>query len=68
MGGRVRRELDITTTHLIAHHPGGEKFEYADTFKIPILSDTWVTVAWERRFEVDFSATSVEMVSDLISV
>lgn len=52
MGGSIRKEMGIKVTHLIANHCIGEKYRYADTFGLPIMSVEWVTVLWKARDDI----------------
>ncbi|XP_046989203.1 protein ECT2 isoform X1 [Schistocerca americana] len=61
MGGSIRKDMVAKVTHLIANNCGGEKYRYAVTFRVPIMSDTWVYKCWEQRDNVGFSAVSDEM-------
>ncbi|XP_049854800.1 protein ECT2 isoform X5 [Schistocerca gregaria] len=61
MGGSIRKDMVAKVTHLIANNCGGEKYRYAVTFRVPIMSDTWVYKCWEQRDKVGFSAVSDEM-------
>lgn len=63
MGGSIRKDMVAKVTHLIANNCGGEKYRYAVTFRVPIMSDTWVYKCWEQRDKVGFSAVSDEMMS-----
>ena len=50
-------------THLVARHCRGQDYTYASTFDIPILQDRWLAEAWERRYEMNFSADRTEFQS-----
>ncbi|KAL1140293.1 hypothetical protein AAG570_000225, partial [Ranatra chinensis] len=56
MGGSIRKEMVSKVTHLIANSCGGEKYQYAITFRVPIMSTTWVHNAWAMRTQVGFNA------------
>lgn len=60
MGGSIRKEMSASVTHLIAQGVGGKKYQYAITFRVPVMSELWVFQAWERRKEVGFAAASAE--------
>ncbi len=63
MGGSIRKEFDCNKiTHLIANKVGGEKYQYAVTFNIPVMSASWVHLAWEKRHERSVRATDSSMV------
>jgi len=58
MGGSIRKDFDYSRiTHLIANKVGGEKYQYAVTFNIPVMSASWVHTAWENRHDQNFKAT-----------
>lgn len=61
MGGSVRRDMVSKVTHLIANTCGGDKYQYAVTFRVPVMSETWVYAMWEKRNEKALSAASEEM-------
>ncbi|PSN46974.1 hypothetical protein C0J52_11128 [Blattella germanica] len=63
MGGSIRKDMVAKVTHLIANGCGGEKYQYAVTFRLPVMSEAWVYSLWEKRNEVPLSATSEEMMS-----
>lgn len=47
----------------MARHCRGQDYTYASTFDIPILQDRWLAEAWERRYEMNFSADRPEFQS-----
>ncbi|XP_012254951.2 protein ECT2 isoform X2 [Athalia rosae] len=49
MGGSIRKEMGVKVTHLIANCCGGDKYRYAVTFRVPIMSMDWVTALWDAR-------------------
>ncbi|XP_031342551.1 protein ECT2 isoform X2 [Photinus pyralis] len=57
MGGSIRKDMSVKVTHLIAKSSGGDKYQYAATFKVPVMHQSWVFTCWEQRFNPDFSAT-----------
>ncbi|KDR08513.1 protein ECT2 [Zootermopsis nevadensis] len=63
MGGSIRRDMVSKVTHLIANSCGGDKYQYAVTFRVPVMSETWVHDMWEKRKETTVSAASEEMMS-----
>lgn len=63
MGGSLRKDIDRKVTHLIAGCPGGEKYRYARTFGVPVMSETWVTSAWENRHVLGYSCSDANVVS-----
>lgn len=69
MGGSIRKEFDCNKiTHLIANKVGGEKYQYAVTFKIPVMNSSWVHSAWEKRHELGVRAIDSPMVFLLVPV
>ncbi|KAK7866025.1 hypothetical protein R5R35_008539 [Gryllus longicercus] len=63
MGGSIRKDMGSKITHLIANSRGGDKYLYAATFRVPIMSEAWVHACWEQRNVVGMSAVSPEMMS-----
>ncbi|XP_050308871.1 protein ECT2 isoform X4 [Anthonomus grandis grandis] len=58
MGGSIRKDMTAKVTHLIANSCGGEKYQYASTFKVPVLNLQWVHDSWNRhRNDVNFTAS-----------
>ncbi|KAF5277685.1 hypothetical protein FQR65_LT03665 [Abscondita terminalis] len=64
MGGSIRKDLSSKVTHLIANVSGGDKYQYATTFRLPIVNQSWVFSSWERRYDLDFNATVDVFVSE----
>lgn len=62
MGGSIRRDMVSKVTHLIANACGGDKYQYAVTFRVPVMGEKWVHAMWEKRNEITISAASEEMV------
>ncbi|XP_050094713.1 protein ECT2 isoform X2 [Anopheles aquasalis] len=60
MGGSIRKDMNTKVTHLVCKNNGGEKYRYATTFRLAIIHPSWVTEAWERRHDPEFSATTRE--------
>nr|XP_036214948.1 protein ECT2 isoform X1 [Bactrocera oleae] len=58
MGGCIRKDMNSKITHLICSHSGGDKYQYAKTFRLTVVRPAWVYVAWERRDELQFRATT----------
>ncbi|KAL8598805.1 hypothetical protein ACOMHN_015384 [Nucella lapillus] len=58
MGGSVRRDMTAKVTHLIANCTGGEKYKYAMTMGMPIMSAQWVEQLWAQRYNLDVNANS----------
>ena len=64
MGGSIRKEFDYNKiTHLIASRVGGEKYQYAVTFRIPVMNASWVHMAWEKRHDLTLRATQEALVN-----
>lgn len=63
MGGSIRKEMGAKVTHLIANCCGGEKYRYAVTFRVPIMSSNWVTALWDMKDDVTCYGTNEELVS-----
>ncbi|XP_059478644.1 protein ECT2 [Neocloeon triangulifer] len=49
MGGSLQRDMSKLTTHLIAARCSGEKYQYANTFRVPIVSVDWLHDIYEQR-------------------
>lgn len=49
MGGSIRKDMTSKVTHLICNVAGGEKYQYAMTFRLSVLRPNWVYNAWENR-------------------
>lgn len=56
MGGSIRRDMVSKVTHLVAHKCGGDKYQYALTFRVPVMAASWIHNAWAMRAQVGFSA------------
>lgn len=64
MGGSIRKEMGLKVTHLIANCCGGEKYRYAVTFRVPVMSTDWVTALWDMRDNLSScSSNNEELVS-----
>ncbi|XP_016965775.1 protein ECT2 isoform X5 [Drosophila biarmipes] len=57
MGGCIKKDLNTKTTHLICNHSGGEKYQYAKTFRLTVVRPAWVFAAWSDRNSLEFDAT-----------
>ncbi|KAL7732556.1 hypothetical protein ACLKA6_019189 [Drosophila palustris] len=57
MGGCIKKDLNTKTTHLICNHSGGEKYQYAKTFRLTVVRPAWVLAAWSARDSKEFEAT-----------
>ncbi|CAH0556413.1 unnamed protein product [Brassicogethes aeneus] len=64
MGGSIRKDVSQKVTHLIANHAGGEKYHYATTFRVPIMNLNWVHSSWEKKDDLDFSASQDTFIMD----
>lgn len=78
MGGSIRKEMGAKVTHLIANCCGGDKYRYAVTFRVPIMSMNWVVALWDAKndatrygnnddvvcFYIDKNLEEVSLVSD----
>lgn len=64
MGGSVRKDTSLNVTHLIANCCGGEKYQYACTFRLPIMSPKWVLDAWENRNDMTLRVTQDKFLAD----
>ncbi|NP_001088296.1 epithelial cell transforming 2 S homeolog [Xenopus laevis] len=60
MGGTIRKDFSSKVTHLIANSTHGDKFRVAVSLGTPIMRADWIIQAWEKRNELDFSATNEE--------
>lgn len=56
MGGSIRKDMVAKVTHLIANCCGGDKYQYATTFKVPVMSQNWVTACWDQRKDLTLGA------------
>ncbi|XP_026825032.1 protein ECT2 isoform X9 [Ooceraea biroi] len=63
MGGSIRKDMGIKVTHLIANHCSGEKYRYADTFGLPIMSVEWVVALWNAKDDTTIYASNDELVA-----
>ncbi|XP_043648798.1 protein ECT2 isoform X3 [Drosophila teissieri] len=57
MGGCIKKDLNTKTTHLICNHSGGEKYQYAKTFRLTVVRPAWVFAAWADRNSLELDAT-----------
>ncbi|KAM7359032.1 epithelial cell transforming 2 pebble isoform 3-T4 [Cochliomyia hominivorax] len=64
MGGCIRKDMNSKITHLISTHSGGDKYQYAKTFRLTVVRPAWVYAAWERKDDIDFRATTEEFSKD----
>ncbi|XP_011878226.1 PREDICTED: protein ECT2 isoform X4 [Vollenhovia emeryi] len=63
MGGSIRKEMGIKVTHLIANHCSGEKYRYADTFGLPIMSLEWVKELWKAKDDISTYANNERLIA-----
>ena len=49
MGGSVQRDVGTKMTQLLAASSLGDKYQYATTFSIPVLTEEWLAAAWDGR-------------------
>ncbi|XP_015604051.1 protein ECT2 isoform X3 [Cephus cinctus] len=63
MGGSIRKEMGGKVTHLLANCCGGDKYRYAVTFRVPIMSISWVTTLWEAKDDVASYGSNDELVA-----
>ncbi|XP_026467941.1 protein ECT2-like isoform X2 [Ctenocephalides felis] len=64
MGGSIRKDMVSKVTHLIANCTGGEKYRYAMTFRVPVVSAKWVESSWEKRQDVTHDARNEAFISE----
>ncbi|XP_030384939.1 protein ECT2 isoform X2 [Scaptodrosophila lebanonensis] len=64
MGGCIKKDLNTKTTHLICNHSGGEKYQYAKTFRLTVVRPAWVYAAWSARDTPEFEATQDTFTKD----
>lgn len=65
MGGRVLADVatsqKIKLTHLVVNEgKKDDKYTYASTFDIPIMTDAWIVESWQRRHERGFVANDAQ--------
>ena len=54
MGGSINKDAGRKMTQLLAQSSLGEKYQYAQTFCIPVLTEDWLTAAWDNRETVGY--------------
>ncbi|XP_017879867.1 protein ECT2 isoform X2 [Ceratina calcarata] len=64
MGGSIRKEMGAKVTHLIANCCGGDKYRYAVTFRVPIMSMEWVTALWNAKDNVSSYGNNEELITN----
>jgi DNA replication regulator DPB11 len=55
LGGEYRGDLTKTVTHLIANLPQGKKYQYAEQWKIKVVSLKWLKDTMDRGMVLDES-------------
>ncbi|XP_055608049.1 protein ECT2 isoform X2 [Uranotaenia lowii] len=60
MGGSIRKDMNTKVTHLICNSSGGEKYQYAMTFRLAVVRPSWVLHAWHNRRDPNFAANVEE--------
>ncbi|XP_076645868.1 protein ECT2-like isoform X2 [Halictus rubicundus] len=63
MGGSIRKEMGAKVTHLIANCCGGDKYRYAVTFRVPVMSMDWVTALWNARNDISIYGNNEELIT-----
>ncbi|KAG7204253.1 hypothetical protein KM043_002078 [Ampulex compressa] len=63
MGGSIRKEMGAKVTHLIANCCGGDKYRYAVTFRVPIMSMDWVSALWNTKDDISSYANNEELIT-----
>ncbi|XP_015908108.1 protein ECT2 isoform X2 [Parasteatoda tepidariorum] len=64
MGGSIRKDFNIAkTTHLVATSSAktNEKYRYAVSMGIPVMTAEWINQTWSRRHDIDCYATDEEL-------
>lgn len=64
MGGSIRKDMNSKVTHLICNTSGGEKYQYAMTFRLAVVRSAWVYQAWENRDVPNFIAINEEFTKE----
>ncbi|XP_043258171.1 protein ECT2-like isoform X2 [Colletes latitarsis] len=63
MGGSIRKEMGAKVTHLIANCCGGDKYRYAVTFRVPIMSMDWVTALWNAKDDISNYGNNEDLIT-----
>ncbi|XP_076225849.1 epithelial cell transforming 2 pebble isoform X5 [Nomia melanderi] len=63
MGGSIRKEMGAKVTHLIANCCGGDKYRYAVTFRVPVMSMDWVTALWNAKDDISSYGNNEELIT-----
>ncbi|XP_071084886.1 protein ECT2-like isoform X1 [Haliotis cracherodii] len=61
MAGSVRKDINTKVTHLVANCGGSQKYRFAVSVGIPIMSEDWVHRAWAERENTDLKADCKKM-------
>jgi len=61
MGGSVVKDVGKKVTHVLSKSSIGEKYNYATTFSIPVLTEDWLLTAWDNRENLGYRANVKEM-------
>ncbi|QQP40266.1 Protein ECT2like, partial [Caligus rogercresseyi] len=64
MGGSVRKDFVTKVTHLVSADTSGDKYRFAATFGIPIVSGEWIKKAWDKRALLGFRAEDPTLLED----
>ncbi len=56
MGGSIVKDANMKMTHLISKSSIGEKYNYACTFSLPVLTEDWLQTAWDNRENIGYRA------------
>lgn len=63
MGGSVRKDFSGKISHVVALVAQGRKYKAAVNLGKNIMTEKWVTAAWEQRLESNFKATRAEFLT-----
>ena len=63
-GGSVQKDAGTKMTQLVAAHSIGDKYQYATTFSIPVLTEHWLAAAWDRREDLGYRADTKETMEE----
>jgi len=61
MGGSIVKDANMKMTHLISKSSIGEKYNYACTFSLPVLTEDWLQTAWDNRENIGYRAAVKEI-------
>jgi hypothetical protein len=48
----------VEVTHLVALSSMGDKYKYATTFSIPVLTEDWLQAAWDNRHNIGYRSVT----------